>query len=355
MKRFTCPVCGNEVHFHNLACVQCGTAIGYQPASLAMEAVGQPGTLCANAGIAGCNWFLPPGETGGFCLACIHNHVVPDISFAGNRARWAEIEFAKRQLLYAILQWNLPHPTRAEDPDYGLAFDFLADVKRADGSMKRVLTGHDDGLITINIDEGDTVVRVERQSAMEEPYRTVIGHMRHEIGHFYWTQLVEHGPDLDAFRDLFGDERADYAEALKAHYANGAPPDWALSHISSYATAHPWEDFAETWAHWMHIVDGLETAAAYGIAIEGTPRLDFGANPYPMDEIAPLIDAWVPITVALNDMNRGMGQPDLYPFVLSVPVVEKLRFINRLIHSAPTREPAVAADDRATQSQPAPQ
>lgn len=333
MKRFACPVCGNEVHFRNLACVQCGTAIGYRPDTLAMEAVGDPSPLCDNAGLVGCNWLLPVGEKAGYCAACRHNHVVPDLTFAGNRDRWAEIELAKRRLIYAVLQWNLPHPTRAEDPALGLAFDFLADTRGKDGTVQRVLTGHDDGLITINIDEGDLTVRTERQSAMDEPYRTVIGHMRHEIGHFYWSQLVENGPDLNAFRALFGDERDDYGAALESHYAAGPPPDWALSHISAYATSHPWEDFAETWAHWMHIVDGLETAVAYDLRPDGDAGLEPGTNPYLMTETITLVDVWVPLTVALNNMNRGMGQPDLYPFVLSRPVVEKLRFINRLIHS----------------------
>ncbi len=332
MKRFACPTCGNEVHFRNFACVQCNTRFGYRPEALGMVAVGPDAIPCANSDLVGCNWLLPPEQETGYCTACLHNHMVPDVTFQGNRTRWAEIELAKRELIYAILQWKLPHPTRAEDPETGLAFDFLADVPNPDGTLQRVLTGHDDGLITINIDEGDLVVRTRRQSAMDEPYRTVIGHMRHEIGHFFWSQLVETGPALEPFRALFGDERADYGEALKAHYADGAPLGWEMSHISAYATSHPWEDFAETWAHWMHIVDGLETAAAYGIGVAGTPGLDFATNPYLMADIAPMIETWVPLTVALNNMNRGMGQPDLYPFVLSVPVVEKLRFINGLIH-----------------------
>ena len=234
MKRFACPVCGNEVHFRNLSCVQCGTALGYQPASVAMEVVDAPSALCANAGLAGCNWLLSPGEAQGYCAACRHNHIVPDVTFEGNRDRWSEIELAKRRLMYAVLQWDLPHPTRAEDPALGLAFDFLADVP---GSGERILTGHDDGLITINIDEGDLTVRTERQSAMAEPYRTVIGHMRHEIGHFYWSKLVEHGPALEAFRTLFGDERADYQQALESHYSArpaarlGAAPHLRLRHL----------------------------------------------------------------------------------------------------------------------------
>ncbi len=159
--------------------------------------------------------------------------------------------------------------------------------------------------------------------------------MRHEVGHYYWAVLVENGPFLDEFRRLFGDERQDYMLALQTHYARGMPAAWAGTHISAYATSHPWEDFAETWAHWMHIVDGIETASAYGILLDnGAVQID--VDPYAATDIDALIDAWVPLTVAINDMNRGMGQPDLYPFVLSVGALEKLRFVNRLIHASGT-------------------
>ena len=343
MKRFTCPVCANEVHFENVACVACGTALAIKPGAFVMQALGDhsgnaaspqlPPTLCQNAAAVGCNWLLPEGQGQGFCLACQHNRGVPDPGYRDNLARWAEIELAKRKLIYALIRWNLPHPTRETDPAHGLAFDFLADSRNPDGSMTRISTGHSDGLITLNLDEGDAVSRAERRSALDEPYRTVIGHMRHEIGHYYWTLLIENAGRQDAFRALFGDERQDYAQALELHYTNGPPADWAQSHISAYATAHPWEDFAETWAHWMHIVDGLETARAYGIRLESSVAgRSLPDDPYLVTDISGLIEEWVGLTVALNNMNRGMGQPDLYPFVLSRPVVAKLNFLNGLIH-----------------------
>jgi hypothetical protein len=335
MKRFSCQTCGNEVHFENVACVNCGATLGYQPETQLMRNVASDAqqVLCLNATQAGCNWLLPYGQTSGYCVACQHNRVVPDPGFTGNRARWAEIELAKRKLIYALLRWNLPRPTKADDAVQGLAFDFLADAVNADGWLVPVGTGHRNGLITLNLAEGDDAVRAERKSALAEPYRTVIGHLRHEIGHYYWSLLVEGTPNLDEFRALFGDERQDYTEALQRHYAQGAPADWADTHISAYAAAHPWEDFAETWAHWMHIVDGLETAQAYGISLNGIGA-EALSDPYLINDIAAVVKVWVPLTVAVNSMNRGMGQPDLYPFVLSQAVNDKLRFINGLIHAA---------------------
>jgi hypothetical protein len=306
--------------------------LGFQPESLTM--VTGEGVPCLNAAVVGCNWLLPTGQTSGYCIACQHNRLVPDPGFGGNLASWAQVELAKRKLIYALLRWSLPHPTKAEDATLGLAFDFPADTRNADGSLNRFGTGHRDGVITLNLAEGDDVSRVEAKSALAEAYRTVIGHFRHEIGHYYWTLLVENSENLAQFRVLFGDERQDYALAIQAHYASGPPADWPQSHISAYATAHPWEDFAETWAHWMHIVDGLETAQAYGISVGEGQGLPPETDPYHPGRIEALIDAWVPLTVAINSMNRGMGQPDIYPFVLSQAVVAKMRFIDRLIRGA---------------------
>ncbi len=203
-----------------------------------------------------------------------------------------------------------------------------------DGSAKNHLTGHANGLVTINIAEGDDAERERRRASMGEPYRTLVGHFRHEVGHYYWDRLVATDPArLEAFRALFGDDREDYGEALKRHYDQGAPADWAENFISTYATAHAWEDFAETFAHYVHMVDGLETAAAFGAAI-GTGEAV--ADPYHADDPQRLVTAWVPTTVAINAINRSMGQPDLYPFVLSPAVSEKLAFIHAMIHREPS-------------------
>ncbi|WP_102107083.1 zinc-binding metallopeptidase family protein [Oceaniglobus roseus] len=339
MKRFACKTCGNEVYFDNQACLSCGNGLAYDPNAFDMVSLAgpTPPLVCANAGAAGCNWIVtdPAPET--FCTACRHNRTVPDISSEENRELWAAIELAKRQLFYSLMRWNLPMPTKEEDPANGLAFDFLADTVKEDGTTEPVMTGHAEGLITLNIAEGDDAEREQRRTSMGEPYRTLVGHMRHEVGHYYWDRLVRDSDRIDEFRALFGDEREDYGAALKRHYESGPPADWMQAHVSTYATAHAWEDWAETWAHWIHMIDGLETAWSYGITCDpragGTMTFGnmFQFDPYAAPGAQEVVDAWVPLTIAINSVNRSLGQPDLYPFVLSTPVMEKLGFIHSLI------------------------
>jgi hypothetical protein len=239
---------------------------------------------------------------------------------------------ASHRLFYTLLMLRLPMPNRADDPEHGLAFDFLADPP-----THNVLTGHDNGLITVALQEADDAEREARRTRMHEPYRTLLGHFRHEVGHYYWDRLVADPNRTEACRAIFGDERADYGAALKRHYDTGAPADWQAHFVSAYASAHPWEDFAETWAHYLHIVDSLETARAYGLEVHpaiaaerelhAEPRLD----PYQGASFAPLVDLWLPLTYALNAMNRSMGLQDLYPFVLAPAAIGKLAFIHGLM------------------------
>jgi hypothetical protein len=201
------------------------------------------------------------------------------------------------------------------------------------------MTGHDEGVITLNIVEADDAERESRRVMMGETYRTLVGHFRHEIGHYYWDRLVRDGDQLEAFRAVFGDERQDYAQALQRHHSVGPSDDWQNAYISRYATSHPWEDFAETWAHYIHIVDALETAQAYGINVNANflsakQKTDRGFDPYRAQSAEQLIRAWVPLTIAINGLNRSMGQPDLYPFVLSPPVMAKLQYVHELIQKA---------------------
>lgn len=343
MKRFWCRNCGHEIYFDSTQCIRCGNALGFEPTTASMLSAPQGQgwtarrtryTSCANAEHLACNWLVPADSGDTLCRACSHNHTIPDLSDPEAVERWRHLEHAKRTLFYSIMRWNLPEPTEAEDEERALKFDFLADIDNGDGTTTPVLTGHADGLITINIAEGDDAERERRRTEMGEPYRTLIGHFRHEVGHYYWDRLVRDAGKEDAYRAVFGDERADYGEALKIHYENGPPGDWAQNFISSYATAHPWEDWAETFAHYMHIVDALETAAAFGIRTapitdDGPHKVDF--DPYTQGTIDELLEAWVPVTVALNAINRSMGQPDLYPFVLNTPVAQKLGFVHDLI------------------------
>ena len=203
------------------------------------------------------------------------------------------------------------------------------------------MTGHDDGRITIALAEADDAEREKRRKSMHEPYRTLLGHFRHEIGHYYWDRLVRDAPALGPCRAIFGDDREDYTAALQRHYRDGAPPQWRNRYVSAYATTHPWEDFAETFAHYLHILDTLETAESFGVAthprgIAEADQLSTEVNfaPDKAVSIAPLVKAWLPLTFALNSLNRSMGMGDLYPFVLTPTIIEKLGFIHDLVHGA---------------------
>lgn len=352
MKLFSCTHCGNTVYFENAVCERCGHQLGYLPDRSALVSLVEDGGLwsspaiaedafvfCANAAHGACNWLIP-AEAGGdiYCAACRHNETIPDLANPANLRRWQTIERAKKRLFYSLIRLNLPLHTRDEDSQHGLAFRFLADDAQ---TTERVMTGHDNGIITIALSEADDAEREYRRTSMNEPYRTLLGHFRHEIGHHFWDLLVAEGPALAAFRSLFGDERQDYAQALDIYYANGAPQGWSQTHISAYATAHPWEDFAETFAHALHIIDTVEMAAAFGIgarARTGDAGLDMASaelDPYREPDMTKIIDNWVPLASLINNLNRAVGQADAYPFVLSPSVFEKLAFINTLVRQKP--------------------
>ena len=298
-------------------------------------------SLCANTGFDACNWLVDAGTTDTYCRACRHNGTVPNLSDQVQLDRWRELEIAKHRLFYSLLRWNLPVKTRAEDPDHGLIFNFLADDLAAG---EKVMTGHDNGLITIALSEADDGERERRRLQMGEPYRTLLGHFRHEVGHYFWDVLVRDGGRLDACRQVFGDDSTDYGDALQRHYSAGAPVDWQQHFVSAYATSHPWEDFAETWAHYLHIVDTLEMAGEFGIEIR-PPADDIGGlsarvgfDPYRARDFDAIVRAWLPFTFAMNSVNRAMGVRELYPFILSPEVIGKLGFIHGLVQDVATAE-----------------
>lgn len=350
MKLFKCQACGQLLYFENLLCEkshhrlgfipQIGTLSALEPENGRWRALAGGGSYryCANGEFEVCNWLVDAASTDTHCLSCRHNRTIPDVSTADNLAAWRKIESAKHRLFYSLLRLRLPLENRNDAADYGLIFDFLAVPPQADGT--KVMTGHDNGLITIALAEADDVERERRRNAMHEPYRTLVGHFRHEVGHYYWDRLVRDGGKLDACRIVFGDDGADYEQALQTYYANGAPPNWQNDFVSAYAGAHPWEDFAETWAHYLHIVDTLEMAAAFGMRthplIDKAGDLDSSVDfdPYQVSDAKVLIDSWLPLSIALNSLNRTMGQPDLYPFVLSPHAIKKLGFIHDLVHGA---------------------
>lgn len=354
MKLFECEGCGNAVYFENQWCEVCGAILGFRSDCGAVVALQQTGDgflaplaaggdagerfrFCANHAPGGCNWLVPLEDPVDFCIACRLNRTVPDLTNEAHRQLWCELEVGKRRLVYSLLRLGLPVLPKSVDPARGLAFDFLADAITGFREGPKVMTGHAEGLITINIAEADPARREEFRQNMAEPYRTVLGHFRHESGHYYWELLVRDRPVLAEVRALFGDESDDYGAALQRHYEQGPPPDWRERFVSAYASSHPWEDWAETWAHYLHMVDSLETAYAFGVRLRPragpTPELAATADfdPYREPDFERLLETWLPLTFAVNSLNRAMGQPDLYPFVLSPPALEKIAFIHRLV------------------------
>ena len=353
MKIFSC-VCAQIVFFESISCIRCGRTLAFLPDRGALSAVEDDGApeemiwrpagggaegeryrACRNHREHGvCNWAVPDAEPEEYCRSCRLNRTIPDLGDPGAKEAWHQLEIAKRRLVYTLLDLALPLDSKAEDPAGGVAFEFLKDDPAGAG---KVFTGHSDGVVTINVAEAEAPFRERMREQMGEAYRTLLGHFRHEIGHYYWARLIDDGPFLQRFRGLFGDERADYTLARQRYYDAGPPSDWQPRFVSKYASMHPWEDWAETWAHYLHMVDTLETARSYGLALKARPIPDGPAQPaLAVRRLDPhsfedLVSAWLPVTIALNSLNRSMGLPDPYPFVLGEPALEKLRFVHTVI------------------------
>ncbi|MEE4452025.1 zinc-binding metallopeptidase family protein [Novosphingobium resinovorum] len=360
MRAFPCPNCRRLNHFEVRVCPGCQATLGYDPAIDGFRFLADDATVwrdgegavaevvvCANNNdFQICNWLVATGETTPMCRACRHNRTIPDLSEPSVPPRWGRIEAAKRRLFHTLMKLGLPLETKAEEGAgrtggaQGLAFDFLYDAAAEQAGNPQIYTGHDGGVITLNLIEADDAERERMRNAMGEPYRTLLGHFRHEVGHHYWSRLVETDPaELEAFRAVFGDERIDYAQALQAHYADDGSKVWTDAYVSFYATSHPWEDFAETFAHYLHIVDVLATAGGFDLSLAPLPgdeaglevELDF--DPYSAGTAA-LAEAMAPLSFAMNAVNRSMGQPDLYPFHLSDAIVAKLDYVRGLAAKA---------------------
>jgi hypothetical protein len=361
MKTFRCDNCGHPLFFENVQCLQCGSPLAFLPDRLALCAI-EPVPGKEDEGLwqrktrhrrkhdnreyrqcrnhiehQACNFAVPAGDPNVLCVSCRQTRVLPDLSQPENHTRWYRIEVAKRRLYYTLAKLGLVTINPPAGQRDGPVFEFLADLPG-----QQVLTGHCEGVITLNISEADDEERVRRRVALHEPYRTLLGHLRHESGHYYWDQLILQGGRLEEFREMFGDESLDYSRALNDYYASGgASPGWQSSYVSGYATAHPWEDWAETWAHYLHMVDLLETASSYNtrLVVPGNEADEaeevenpFGSNSADFDH---LVEQWVPLTLLLNSLNRSLGQDDAYPFALTATALEKLRFVHNVIY-APT-------------------
>ncbi len=349
MRLFKCD-CGHPVFFENSVCLSCGAATGFDPKRRTMLSLtpGKDDTLihkatdgtrsryriCSNLNACGCNWLIPVNSKNTLCLAGATTRTIPALGNPRNQLRWRRVEAAKRRLLFTLLDLGLWGPDSPIKPALPLQFDLLEPVP---GQV--VMTGHQSGVITINVTEADDDAREHARVSFYEPYRTLVGHFRHEVGHFYWELLIKNTPRHETFRELFGDETVDYTTCLKHHYASGPPVDWAVSHVSAYATVHPWEDWAETWAHCLHMHDTLETAdhAALSSRTVGAKHdpAEFigieGATQANAVDFVHRIERWTSIGILCNELSRSMGQPDVYPFALTVPVLRKLFFIERVI------------------------
>jgi hypothetical protein len=347
MKLYTCSNCHSLIYFENNVCLHCGYTLGFDAVSLSMLTLvlekdnlfsdsvrkQEKFHFCKNAEFGTCNWIIPVAEHSAYCQACDLNRIIPDLTKNENLKRWKNIEIAKHRLVYSLLRLRLPVQKKIGEEETGIAFDFMADTS----PKEKIMTGHDNGIITLNIEEADEAERVKHKLDLGERYRTLLGHFRHEIGHYYWEVFSKDPDFIEKYRSLFGDEQKDYAEALKIYYQNGAPADWSEHFISPYATSHSWEDWAETWAHYLHLMDTLETAFSFGIRIQPETvqntkgiQASIQQDPYDMEDFKQIMKWWLPLTFALNSLSRGMGYGDFYPFVISEAVVNKLQFIHEL-------------------------
>ena len=321
MKLFKCPRCKGTLYFNNRAC-GCGTQVAFDPEAEKFEILD---AACANREQIGCNWKAASGQ-GSLCRACAMTEVVPDSMVNTNVPLWADTEAAKRWVLVNLGQWGW---LKAGDQGPWPRFHLLSEVTSSGPAP--VTMGHADGLITINVTEADPAQRVARREKLSERYRTLTGHFRHELGHYVFQRLVEDERFAAAFRNRFGDERADYGAALSQHYDNGPPQGWQDNHITEYASSHPHEDWAETFAHLVHLTDMIDSANATGLRQSSTGVPD----PYRTSDGDAVISAGANLGIAFNHVNRSMGLFDLYPFVIAPAVRDKLAFVRAAVAAGP--------------------
>ncbi|HWE66811.1 MAG TPA: putative zinc-binding metallopeptidase [Acidimicrobiales bacterium] len=348
MRVFTCDSCGQLVFFDNSQCLRCDSPLGYihdRRQIIALNEVGDDRFIdlghpvrtwqrCATSELNGCNWLVPAGSNA-MCESCALTRTRPADTDADGTQQLLSGEMAKRRLIFQLAELRLPVTRRDEATSTGLAFDLLSSASR------KVVTGHGNGIITLDLAEAEPEHREHLRLQLSEPYRTLLGHFRHEIGHYYWPILVHRRDQIDACRALFGDDREDYSKAVELHYQNSDDDDesWKREHISRYASMHPYEDWAETFAHYLHILDTLQTAESFGLRTlsrEGSPGSAerTGAHPTRPDgstTFGDVINHWMELTYALNQIGRSMGHEDLYPFVLAAPVIRKMAFVDHLV------------------------
>lgn len=343
MKIFECGNCHHPLFFESYTCENCGHLCGYRDQDRKMLTFNPHNNAlisdreqieykyCKNKEYEVCNWLVEKNDPHEFCHACQLNRTIPNLSAKKNFEKWRNLEVAKHRLIYQLQKIGLALPSKHSFEE-GLCFDFVARQNNP-----KLMTGHANGVVTILLREADSVLREQTRKQLFEPYRTLIGHLRHEVGHYFWNQLVWNDQYVLAnFRTVFGNEQLDYSEALQKYYKDGAQFNWQESFISKYATSHAWEDWAETWAHYLHVMDMVETAYFFGLKVNpASPIKDVQAevsyDPYTENDFDVIVNTCVPLSFAVNSINRAMGVPDVYPFVISPAVVEKMKFIHQLL------------------------
>ncbi len=366
MTRFHCSNCRQLVFFENSHCGQCNSLLGFIPAQAEMAAfdlpqletdgdAGQaPGAWLRKGPTQGsfrpcanrvqhdiCNWMIDDGDDEhALCISCRLTEVIPSLTNPVNLTHWAAIEQAKRRLVFSLMNIGLtPQPKSGPDDKQGLSFHLLETV----ADDKPVLTGHDDGLITLNIAEADDVYREAARVSMHEPIRSLLGHLRHEVSHYLQQRYVTGTSGEEHCREVFGDERVDYSKALQTHYQAGPPADWSSNFVSAYASSHPWEDWAETCAHYLLVIDAVQTAKAWGVRLDGdtpTQPSDSEVQSVPLKHL--VLEHWLPVAQFLNAMNRSLGLRDSYPYLMPTRVLEKMSTVQSLLSKASAADKPVA-------------
>jgi hypothetical protein len=320
MRQLQCPACRLSTFFEQLYCPHCGAELAFDAFGLRFLSVNNTSS-CANRLLIGCNWAAREGDT--YCRSCSLTRTIPLMQSTRNVVLWRRVEEAKRRLLYDLARLELP--LSYQDRDWHVAFDILAD-----DVGQPVMTGYLNGLITLSLSEADDAEREARRIRFREPYRTLLGHFRHEIGHFYWELLVDGTSLQQPFRLIFGDETVSYKESIERYHARVDQEYDRAAFISEYATSHPWEDWAETFAHFLHIVSTLDSVSSLPLSLDRRLQQTL-ENPYVETDFEALLASWTPVAFTMNQLNRSMGLSDAYPFDLSPAVRGKLHFVHMAI------------------------
>ena len=344
MRRFTCESCAEEVAFDALRCASCSSPLGYVPAQQAVKVL-HPAAGAVSFSISGddaefwrcpnsargCNWVLPAGTGDIWCRSCGLTPGRPDETNPDALAAWSTAEAVKRRLVHQLDHLALPIDPRSDATPDGLAFD-LVYVPGQFGPAGKV-----DEAVTLDLADADVQDVGAPPRRVHAPFRTLIGNLRHKVGHHYWHRLVGQSDHVTPFRRLFGDERADYPAAIEPHQAAVAHHWDASRFVTGRAESHPFEDWAETFAHYLHILDATDTAEAYrlpdGQCEMGRPQSSPGGGTF-----AEILRLWRPTAPAVNALAASLGLPAVYPFQLTGVVLQKFEFVHARVTAHAHRE-----------------